>query len=175
MRWALRVRGWRGAHPSPHTSRTAQAAHSTARPRVTRAVQAAQMAQAGVTRGMGSAMAGLEALFAPAIPAARTSGMNSIGMSGTIGRVSVADGSLGSSVALQLPAALVRETTRAARLSGRRPEDVLTEALSDWLAGYSGAAGAAGAAAMAPSPLHAPGRRHSWGEIEETLRALRAS
>jgi hypothetical protein len=136
---------------------------------VTRAVQAAQMAQAGVTRGMGSAMAGLEALFAPAIPAARMSGMS--GMS-TVGG---GDGSLGSAVALQLPAALLRETTRAARLTGRRPEDVLTEALTDWLAGYSGAAGTAGSAGMAPSPLHAPGRRHSWGEIEETLRALRAS
>src|SRR5690242_2100399 len=169
MRWALRVRVWRGAHSSPHTSRTTQAAHSAARPRVTRAVQAAQMAQAGVTRGMGSAMAGLEALFAPAIPAARTSGMNSMS---TVGG---GDASLGSAVALQMPAALMRETTRAARLSGRRPEDVLTEALTDWLAGYSGAAGATGAAAMAPSPLHAPGRRHSWGEIEETLRALRAS
>lgn len=166
MRWALRVRGWRGAHSSPHTSRTAQAAHSAARPRVTRAVQAAQMAQAGVTRGMGSAMAGLEALFAPAIPAARMSGMSTVGGG---------DASLGSAVALQLPAALMRETTRAARLTGRRPEDVLTEALTDWLAGYSGAAGTAGAAGMAPSPLHAPGRRHSWGEIEETLRALRAS
>ena len=63
----------------------------------------------------------------------------------------------------------------AARLTGRRPEDVLTEALADWLAGYSGAAGTAGTASMAPSPLYAPGRRHSWGEIEETLRALRAS
>jgi hypothetical protein len=127
------------------------------------------MAQAGVTRGMGSAMAGLEALFAPAIPAARMSGMS--GMS-TVGG---GDTSLGSAVALQLPAALLRETTRAARLTGRRPEDVLTEALTDWLAGYSGAAGTAGSAGMAPSPLHAPGRRHSWGEIEETLRALRAS
>jgi hypothetical protein len=136
---------------------------------VTRAVLAAQMAQAGVTRGMGSAMAGLEALFAPAIPAARMSGMS--GMS-TVGG---GDASLGSAVALQLPAALLRETTRAARLTGRRPEDVLTEALTDWLAGYSGAAGTAGSAGMAPSPLHAPGRRHSWGEIEETLRALRAS
>ena len=172
MRWALRVRGWRGAHSSPHTSRTTQAAHSAARPRVTRAVQAAPMAQAGVTRGMGSAMAGLEALFAPAIPAARMSGMS--GMSG-MSTVGGGEASLGSAVALQLPAALLRETTRAARLTGRRPEDVLTEALTDWLAGYSGAAGTAGSAGMAPSPLHAPGRRHSWGEIEETLRALRAS
>lgn len=168
MRWALRVRGWRGAHPAPHASRATHATHSSARPRVARAVQAAQMAQAGVTRGMGSAMAGLEALFAPAIPAARVNGsVNGIGgMSG----VSGAEASLGSAVALQLPAALMRETTRAARIMGRRPEDVLTEALTDWLAGYSD-----GTATMAPSPLHAPGRQHSWGEIEETLRALRAS
>ena len=172
MRWALRVRGWRGAHSSPHTSRTAQAAHSAARPRVTRAVQAAQMAQAGVTRGMGSAMAGLEALFAPAVPAER---MNGISGMNSLSAVGGGDASLGSAVALQLPAALMRETTRAARLTGRRPEDVLTEALTDWLAGYSGAAGTAGTASMAPSPLYAPGRRHSWGEIEETLRALRAS
>ena len=122
MRWGLRVRGRRGAHPAPH---------STARPRVALAVRAAQMAQAGVTRGMDNAMAGLEALLAPAT--------------------------------------LMRETMRAARLTGRRPEDVLTEALTDWLAGYSATA------TTASSPLHIPGRQHSWGEIEETLRALRAS
>jgi hypothetical protein len=139
---------------------------------VARAVQAAQMAQAGVTRGMGSAMAGLEALFTPAIPATRMSSVSGMNVTSS---VSGADAGLGSAVALQLPAALMRETTRAARLTGRRPEDVLTEALTDWLAGYSGAAGTAGSAGMAPSPLHAPGRRHSWGEIEETLRALRAS
>jgi len=136
---------------------------------VARAVQAAQMAQAGVTRGMGSAMAGLEALFAPAIPAARANGsVNGISGMSSVSSVSGADASLGSAVALQLPAALMRETTRAARIMGRRPEDVLSEALTDWLAGYSGAT-------TAPSPLYAPGRQHSWGEIEETLRALRAS
>lgn len=166
MRWVFRGRGWRGAHPAPHASHASHAAHSSARPRVARAVQAAQMAQAGVTRGMGSAMAGLEALFAPAIPAARVNGVSEMNI---VSSVSGADASLGSAVALQLPAALVRETTRAARIMGRRPEDVLTEALTDWLAGYSGAA------TMAPSPLHASGRQHSWGEIEETLRALRAS
>ncbi len=129
------------------------------------------MAQAGVTRGMGSAMAGLEALFAPAIPAARVHGsVNGIGGMNAVSSVSGAEASLGSAVALQLPAALMRETTRAARIMGRRPEDVLTEALTDWRAGYSG-----GTATMAPSPMHAPGRQHSWGEIEETLRALRAS
>ena len=175
MRWVFRGRGWRGAHPTPHTSHASHASHtshSSARPRVARAVQAAQMAQAGVTRGMGSAMAGLEALFAPTIPAGRMngiSGMSSVSSMNVTSTVSGADASLGSAVALQLPAALMRETTRAARLTGRRPEDVLTEALTDWLAGYSGAA------AMAPSPLHAPGRQHSWSEIEETLRALRAS
>ena len=155
MRWGFRVRGRRGAHPAPH---------STARPRVALAVRAAQMAQAGVTRGMDNAMAGLEALLAPAAPAARLSGMreatNPLG--GT-------DAGLGSAVAWQLPATLMRETTRAARLTGRRPEDVLTEALADWLAGYGATA------TTASSPLHVPGRQHSWGEIEETLRALRAS
>lgn len=145
MRWALRVKGWRGAHPAPHSS---------ARPRVARAVQAAQMAQAGVTRGMGNAMAGLEALLAPVIPATSVSGMNA---------------SLGSAMAFQLPPTLMRETTRAAWLTGRRPEDVLEEALADWLAGYE-------SAPMAPfAPHHAAGRQSSWGEIEETLRALRAS
>lgn len=109
------------------------------------------MAQAGVTRGMDSAMAGLGALLAPAIPVART------------------NVSLGSSMALQLPPTLMRETTRAAWLTGRRPEDVLEEALADWLAGYESAPMAA------ISPLRATGRQHSWGEIEDTLRALRAS
>ena len=148
MRWALRVKGWRGAHPAPHAS---------ARPRVARAVQAAQMAHAGVTRGMGSAMAGLEALLAPAIPVAqmtRTNGMNA---------------SLGSAMAFQMPPTLMRETSRAAWLTGRRPEDVLEEALADWLAGYE-------SAPLAPfAPHRAAGRQNSWGEIEETLRALRAS
>jgi hypothetical protein len=72
-------------------------------------------------------------------------------------------------MAVQLPSALMRETTRAARLTGRRPEDVLEEALADWLAGYEGAP----VAALAP--MRAAGRQNSWGEIEETLRALRAS
>ena len=148
MRWALRVKGWRGAHPAPHAS---------ARPRVARAVQAAQMAHAGVTRGMGSAMAGLEALLAPAIPVAQMTRMNGM------------NASLGSAMALQLPPTLMRETTRAAWLTGRRPEDVLEEALADWLAGYE-------SAPMAPfAPHRAAGRQNSWGEIEETLRALRAS
>ncbi len=141
MHWAIRVRGWRGAHSTPHAS---------PRPRVARAVEAARMAQAGVTRGMDSAMAGLEALLAPTIPARR------------------AKASLGSSMAVQLPSALMRETSRAAWLTGRRPEDVLEEALSDWLAGYE-------SAPAALAPLRTAGRQNSWGEIEETLRALRAS
>lgn len=147
MHWGLKVRGWRGAHPAPH---------STARPRVARAVQAAQMAHAGVARGMGNAVAGLEALLAPAIPA-RVNALNSMNTN------------LGSAVAMQLPPTLMRETTRAARLTGRRPEDVLEEALADWLAGYESSSVAA------YSPLRQAGRKHSWGEIEETLRALRAS
>ena len=141
MHWAIRVRGWRGGHPT---------LHSSARPQVARAVQAARMAQAGVTRGMDSAMAGLGALLAPTIPATRV------------------NASLGSSMAVQLPSALMRETSRAAWLTGRRPEDVLEEALSDWLAGYE-------SAPATLSPLRAAGRQNSWGEIEETLRALRAS
>jgi len=124
---------------------------------VARAVQAAQMAHAGVTRGMGSAMAGLEALLAPAIPVAQMNGMNGM------------NASLGSAMAMQLPPTLMRETTRAAWLTGRRPEDVLEEALADWLAGYESAPTAAF------TPHRAAGRQNSWGEIEETLRALRAS
>jgi len=142
MHWAIRVRGWRGAHST---------LHSSARPQVARAVQAARMAQAGVTRGMDSAMAGLGALLAPTIPATRV------------------NASLGSSMAVQLPSALMRETSRAAWLTGRRPEDVLEEALSDWLAGYESAP----VAALAP--MRTASRQNSWGEIEETLRALRAS
>lgn len=142
MHWAIRVRGWRGAHST---------LHSSARPQVARAVQAARMAQAGVTRGMDSAMAGLGALLAPTIPATRV------------------NASLGSSMAVQLPSALMRETTRAAWLTGRRPEDVLEEALADWLAGYESAP----VAALAP--MRTASRQNSWGEIEETLQALRAS
>jgi hypothetical protein len=65
---------------------------------VARAVQAARMAQAGVTRGMDSAMAGLGALLTPTIPATSVTRVNA---------------SLGSSMAVQLPSALMRETTRA--------------------------------------------------------------
>jgi hypothetical protein len=151
MRWALRVKGWRGAHATPHAP---LASHSSARPRVTRAVQAAQMAHAGVKRGMGNAMFGLEALLAAPMPVAQP--------------VTQTSASLGSAMALRLPPALVRDTTRAAWLTGRRPEDVLSEALADWMAGYE-------SAPAAPSPMRAAGRQHSWGEIEETLRALRAS
>ena len=153
MRWAFRVRGWRGAHSTPHTAHTSRGSHgshASARPRVARAVQAAQMAHAGVTRGMGNAMAGLEALLTPAMPV-------------------TVNASLGSATAVQLPPALMRETTRAAWLTGRRPEDVLEEALADWLAGYEGAP------TLTFSPLREMGRQQSWGEIEETLRALRAS
>jgi hypothetical protein len=148
MRWALRVKGWRGAHATPHVT------HSSARPRVTRAVQAAQMAHAGVKRGMGNAMFGLEALLAAPMPIAQP--------------VTQTSASLGSAMALRLPPALVRDTTRAAWLTGRRPEDVLSEALADWMAGYE-------STPAAPSPMRAAGRQRSWGEIEQTLRALRAS
>jgi hypothetical protein len=150
MHFGLRVRGWRGAHSG---------SHSSARPRVTRAVEAARMAHAGVTRGMGTALAGLESLLAPAvpaIPAAQANGNNGY------------SGHLGSATAMQLPTTLMRETTRAAWLTGRRPEDVLEEALADWLASYE-------SAPMALSPVRASARQSSWGEIEETLRALRAS
>ncbi len=159
MRWALRVRGWRGAHSTPHTAHTSRASHSSARPRVARAVQAAQMAHAGVTRGMGSAMASLEALLTPAMPVTIN----------TMNTMTTVNASLGSATAVQLPPALMRETTRAAWLSGRRPEDVLEEALADWLAGYEGAP------TVTFSPLREMGRQQSWGEIEETLQALRAS
>jgi hypothetical protein len=71
-------------------------------------------------------------------------------------------------MAVQLPSALMRETSRAAWLTGRRPGGVLEEALSDWLAGYE-------SAPAALAPLRTAGRQNSWGEIEETLRALRAS
>ena len=153
MHWAIRVRGWRGAHST---------LHSCARPRVARAVQAAQMAHAGVTRGMGSAMAGLEALLTPAMPV-------TINTMNTMNTMTTVNASLGSATAVQLPPALMRETTRAAWLSGRRPEDVLEEALADWLAGYEGAP------TVTFSPLREMGRQQSWGEIEETLQALRAS
>lgn len=112
------------------------------------------MAQAGVTRGMNSAMAGLESLLAPSIPAFPAAQMNA---------------HLGSATAMQLPATLMRETTRAAWLTGRRPEDVLEEALADWLASYESGP------MVALSPVRTAGRQRSWGEIEETLRALRAS
>jgi hypothetical protein len=108
---------------------------------------------------MGNAMAGLGALLTPTIPAIPA--IPAIAPQANTG--------LGSAMALQLPPALMRETTRAAWLTGRRPEDVLEEALADWLAGYESAP------VVAYAPARMVGRQHTWGEIEETLRALRAS
>jgi hypothetical protein len=59
-------------------------------------------------------------------------------------------------------------TARAAHETGRLPEEVWAEALRDWLARLEEVASA--------RPLALETRRQTvWRDIEETLRALRAS
>jgi hypothetical protein len=67
-----------------------------------------------------------------------------------------------------LPSQLVLATARAARETGRLPEEVWAEALRDWLARLEDA--------TTPRPAVVQTRRQTvWRDIEETLRALRAS
>ena len=123
------------------------------RPRVSRAVEQARMAQAGVEHGLGGASAGIAAFVAPPVSAPARRG-----------------GALGSAVALKLPSALVRESLRAARDAGRTIEEVWAEALGDWLTQNE---------SLQPSLEQHLGRvytrQRAWGEIDETLHRLRAS
>ncbi len=124
------------------------------RPRVSRAVERARMAQSGGEFGSGGASAGIAAFVAPRtpLPAKRSA-------------------SLGSAVALKLPSALVRESLRAARDAGRTVEEIWAEALGDWLTSQD--------QSYEPSLEQQLGRIYKrqrvWGEIDQTLHELRAS
>jgi hypothetical protein len=124
------------------------------RPRVSRAVEQARLAQTGVEYGLGGASAGIAAFVTPSLPMPAKRG-----------------GALGSAVALKLPTALVRESLRAARDAGRTIEEVWAEALGDWLTTQH--------ESFEPSLEQHLGRIYKrqrvWGEIDETLHELRAS
>src|SRR5262245_32320475 len=118
------------------------------RPRVSRAVEQARMAQADVAHGLGGASAGVAAFLAPPPSAAAMRG-----------------GALGSAVALKLPSTLVRESLRAARNAGRTVEEIWAEALGDWLTSQD--------QSYAPSLEQHMGRIYTrqrvWGEIDQAL------
>lgn len=127
------------------------------RPRVSRAVEQARMAQSGVEYGLGGASAGVAAFIAPSPHSAPAPAKR--------------NGALGSAVALKLPSALVRESLRAARDAGRTVEEIWAEALGEWLTSQD--------QAFEPSLEQHMGRIYKrqrvWGEIDETLHELRAS
>lgn len=133
------------------------------RPRVARAVEAARLAHAGVARGMRSPSAGLQAL----IPTRGDEAVSDAGANLGAGMAAGMAAGLGSSAATAVPPRVLRAAMQAAHRNGLRLEDVLTEALSDWL-------GAQLEPPARPAWLEA-GRQRTWGEIDETLRALRAS
>ncbi len=124
------------------------------RPRVSRAVEQARMAQSGIEYGLGGASAGIAAFVSPSAPIPPKRG-----------------GALGSAVALKLPSALVRESLRAARDAGRTVEEIWAEALGDWLTSQD--------QSFEPSLEQHLGRIYKrqrvWGEIDDTLHELRAS
>ncbi len=125
------------------------------RPRVTQAAAAARLAREGVVSAPRLASAGrhLEAIER----AAATGPFVSVPLAKAARRAERG-----------LPSQLVLATARAARETGRLPEEVWAEALRDWLVRLE---------AAAPSrPLALETRRQSvWRDIEETMRALRAS
>jgi hypothetical protein len=68
---------------------------------------------------------------------------------------------------------LLWETAKAARQSGRRPEEIWAEALSEWLSAQEMVADVS---PMQPAPaIFGARRQQTWQEIESAMRALRAS
>ena len=67
--------------------------------------------------------------------------------------------------------ALMRAAMLAAREAGRRPDEIWEEALSAWLLARE----VETAPAERPPALRGAHRQAAWGEIEATVRALRAS
>lgn len=139
MRWT----GWSGRRPEP------------SRPRVARAMERAQMAQAGVRSGLGSASADGAAgwHFEAVERAAATGPLRKAARRAQRG----------------LNPTLLWATARAARDAGRQPEEVWAEALGNWLALQQ----ADVKPAMLPRTLETR-RQTVWRDIEDTLTALRA-
>lgn len=141
------MRFWWSEWPLPKAPRT--------RPRVTRAVEAARMAQAGVPRGLGSARVDVAIIHSmEAIERAAASGP----LKKTARRAQRG-----------LSPDLLWATARVARESGRQPEEVWAEALRAWL---STQPPQREQSAKRPIPLDGK-RQRIWEEIDETLEALR--
>jgi hypothetical protein len=137
-----------------HTARRDRAA-SASRPRVARAVAAAQRVYAEPV-GLGSAVADMGALrhFFAVERAAE--------VSGPLRRQQARREQRG------LEPELLRETARVARTSGRTPEQIWAEALRGWLAAYNDEA-------AQPCAALETRRQTVWREIDATLAGLRAS
>jgi hypothetical protein len=121
------------------------------RPRVARAVEAARMA------GLGSAAVDLSTVrqFEAIERAAASGPLHKARRRAQRG----------------LSPTLLWETAKAARESGRRPEEVWAEALGEWLAAQE---------LIADEPPRRPAtfgvrRQQTWHEIESAMQALRAS
>ncbi len=120
------------------------------RPRVARAVQAAQAA------GLGSA----------AVDAAALRHFDAIERAAASGPLHKAR----RRAERGLSPTLLWETAKAARETGRRPEEVWAEALSEWLTAQELVAD------VSPQPLvFGVRRQQTWHEIESAMQALRAS
>jgi hypothetical protein len=134
-----------------------KAPRTPTRPRVTQAVEAARMAQAGVKRGLGSAR----------VDVAIAHSMEVVERAAASGPLKKAT----RRAQRGLSPDLLWATARAARESGREPEEVWAEALRTWLASRE-----TNSDQGVQRPRSADGRRQRiWEEIDDTLEALRAS
>lgn len=126
------------------------------RPRVSQAVAAARMAQAGVSGGLGSAR----------VDVAIAHSMEVVERAAASGPLKKAT----RRAQRGLSPDLLWATARAAHDSGREPEEVWAEALRAWLASRE-----APPTPNGTTPHQTNGRRQRiWEEIDDTLAALRA-
>lgn len=128
---------------------------TNSRPRITNAARAARLAHAGVPAGLGSASVDVVMLR-------RMEAVERAAVSGPLPKAM-------RRAKRGLAPDLLWATARAARDTGRKPEDVWAEALRDWLAARE-----SHAVAALPRGLEVR-RRALWGEIDDTLDRLRAS
>lgn len=155
------MRFWRSARagePVRGRGERRDKGHGEMRARVARAVEAAQLAQAGVPDGLGSAR--MDVVIARRLEAAERAAVT-----GPLEKAR-------RRAARGLAPELVWATARAAQEVGRRPEEVWAEALRDWL--MSRELSTAGGAAAASRVVETR-RQRCWQEIDTSLKALRAS
>ncbi len=155
MRFWWSERSYRGERMERVSRRDRGA--STSRPRVARAVEAARRVYAEPA-GLGSASAAADAGALRHFFAVERAAE----VSGPLRRQQARHERRG------LESELLRETARAARASGRTPEQIWAEALRGWLAAYSDEPARI-------SPTLETRRQSVWREIDATLVGLRAS